>query len=93
VFALQKPIAFLPERVRTDIPKKLTRNGDTPSGEVVKKMYEDIISLPNTMSPDDMERTRSSKGKRKQLAQASYNVIEGVITVIVIKVLLTRLSV
>jgi len=65
-FALQKPIAFLPERVRVATPKKTTTNEDTPSGEEVKKMYEDIVSQPSTTSLENTERTRSSIGKAKK---------------------------
>jgi len=67
-FALQKPIAFLPEQVRAATPKKLIRNEDTPSGEEVKKIYEEIVSQPSTMSLENTERTRSSTpiGKAKK---------------------------
>ena len=60
-FTLQKPIAFLPERVRVTTPRKTTTNEDTPSGEEVKKMYEDIVSQPS-----NTERTGSSIGKAKK---------------------------
>ncbi|XP_065898416.1 G patch domain and ankyrin repeat-containing protein 1-like [Dysidea avara] len=68
-FALQKPIAFLPERVRVATPTKPAARVDTPSGEEVKKMYEDIVSQPSTRSLENTERTRSGStplGKAKK---------------------------
>jgi len=59
VLALHKPIAFLPEQVRVATPRQSVSSVDTPSGEEVKKMYEDIVSQPSSKSLENTEKTWS----------------------------------